>query len=161
MTAADHLGSQWAEPTGDPGAKEALLKQLKPDFPKDALAWLKDDRVTVDAPSKISSDDIDWSDYAEWRASRQLKAVVKIAKKKIDKGKGKPSVMAARPGNDKLDLIDGHHHALARLDHKKKQVSYVVHVPAATGEWDQMHDQQRNDTKKDDFGKTCRSDRND
>lgn len=160
MAASDALGKQFAPP-GDDDAKRSLRKQLKPDFPKSALAWLDDPRVTVEAPSKVPSDDVDWSDYGEWRASRQLKTVVKIAKKKIVKGKGKPSVMADRPGSDKLDIIDGHHHAMARVDAKKPPLAFVVHVPAATGEWDRMHDRQLNDTKKDDFGKTSGRDRDD
>jgi hypothetical protein len=161
MTATDHLSSQFSAPSGDPDAKKALLKQLKPDFPKDALAWLRDDQVTVDAPAKIDPDAIDWEAYPDWRASRQLKHVVKVAKKKIDKGKGRPSVMASRPGSDKLDVIDGHHHALARIDHKQKPFSYVVHVPSAKGAWDDLHDHQTNDRVKDDFGKTSKRDRND
>jgi hypothetical protein len=147
MTAADHLGSQWAESTGDPDAKKALMKQLKPDFPKAARAWLKDDRVTVDAPAKINPGDIDFSGYPDWRASKQLKSVVKMAKK----GKDKPSVLAARPGGDKLDLIDGRHHALARMEQKKKPHGYVVHVPSSTGPWDAMEDRQAKDNQKDDF----------
>ncbi len=161
MAASDALGRQWAEP-GDDDAKRMLRKQLKADFPKSARAWLDDPRVTVDAPVKVSPDDIDWSEYADWRASKQLKAVVKLARKKIDgKDKGKPSVMASRPGHGKLDILDGHHHALARVDAKKPPLTFVVHVPSATGPWDTMHDQQRNDTKKDDFGKTDKRDRDD
>jgi hypothetical protein len=160
MTASDHLGSQFAEP-GDDDAKKALLKQLKGGFPKGARAWIKHPDVTVDAPAKIDPDHIDFSVYPDWRASRQLKAVRKVAKK-LDKGKSPdPAVMASRPGNDKLDTIDGHHHVLARIDHKEKPRAYVIHVPSAHGPWDGMHNDQSNDPHKDDFGKTDKADRND
>jgi hypothetical protein len=162
LAASSTLGRQFdADPPGDDAAKRKLRKQLKPDFPKAALAWLDDPKVTVEAPSKVSPEDVNWSDYPDWRASRQLKTVVKIAKKKISKGKGRASVMAARPGNDKLDVIEGHHHALARLEAQKKPLTYVVHVPSATGAWDTMHDHQKHDKIKDDFGKTDSSDRSD
>jgi hypothetical protein len=157
MTASEHLGRQFAEP-GDDDAKKALLKQLKGHFPKEARAWIKDDRVTVDAPAKINPDDIDFSDYQDWRAAHQLKAVVKIAK-----GKGKkpdPAVLAHRPSG-RLDPLDGHHHALADIDQKKKPTAFVVHVPSEHGPWDSMHLKQKNDQYKDDFGKTSKYDRND
>ena len=152
MTAADALGGQFIPATGDDDAKRMLRKQLKPDFPKTARAWLDDPRVTVDAPAKVPADDIDWSDYSGRRASRQLKSVVKLTKKKkITKGKGKPSLLVDRPGSDKLNVIDGYHHTLARVDAKKDPLGYVVHVPTDTGPWDDMHDQQKHDSKKDDF----------
>ena len=112
----------------------------------------------MEAPRKVSPDDIDFSEYPDWRAARQLKAVRKIAKK-VDKGKrGDPAVMADRPGNDKLDTLDGHHHVLAEIDHKDKPRAFVVHVPSQHGPWDTMHDHQHSDTRKDDFGKTSRAD---
>lgn len=160
MSAFDHLGRQFTAPPGDDAAKEALRKQLKPDFPKQARAWLDDPGVTVEAPAKVPADQFDWSEYSDWRASKQLKAVVKIAEKKIRRGKGKPAVACQRPGNDKLDIIDGHHHTLARVDAKKDPLVYIVHVPSSTGPWDDMHDFQKHDRHKDDFGPTGYRDRN-
>lgn len=160
VVASEYLGRQWAPPPpGDEAAKKALRKQLKPDFKKKDLAWLDDPEVRVEAPSRVPADSIDWNDYPGWRASRQLKAVVEVAKKRIDKGKGKPSVVADKPGEDKLDIIDGHHHALARVDHKEDPLAYIVHVPQADGPWDQLHDRQVKDKHPDDFGKTVRGDR--
>lgn len=150
---------QFQPPQGDEGAKKALLKQLKKDFPKEALTWLKDERVTVEGPSRIPAGDIDWDDYPEWRASKQLETVVQVAKKKIDKGKGKPAVMARRPHDQDLLILDGHHHTMARVDHKENPLAFVVNVPHDHGPWDDLHDKQIHDTKKDDFGKTPEGDR--
>ena len=161
MTASEHLGRQFAEPSGDPAAKKELRKQLKKNFPKDARAWLDRDDVTVEAPARVSADRVDWTEYPDWRASRQLKEVVRLAKGKVAKGKGRPSVMTDSPSDDKLHPIDGHHHALARLDHKEKPLTYVVHVPHADGPWRTMNDRQVHDVVKDDFGKTSKKDRND
>jgi hypothetical protein len=160
MAAADHLGNQFNEPTGDPDAKKALLKQLKGDFPKEARDWIKDDRVTVEAAARVNPHRIDFSEYPDWRASRQLKAVRKIAKK-LEKDPGNPAVMADRPGDDKLDTIDGHHHVLAEIDRKKRPKAYIIHVPREHGPWDTMHDKQTNDPRKDDFGKTDKADARD
>lgn len=160
VPASDHLGQQWSPP-GDDEAKKALLKQLKKDFPKEATSWLKDPQVTVEAPTRVSPERIDWDEYPEWRASRQLKPIVKIAKK-LRKGKTpKPAVMADRPGTDELDVLDGHHHVLGAVDAKKDPLAWIVHVPSDRGPWDTMHDQQKHDSRKDDFGKTSRYDRDD
>jgi hypothetical protein len=149
-----HLSPRQFPPPGDADAKRALLKQLKPDFPKPALAWLRDPAVSVEAPQRIDPTRVDWDDYADWRASKQLKAVRKIAKK-IDHGKDHTiAVMVQGPGTDELTIIDGHHHALGYLDAKKKPRTYIVHVPETDGPWLGMHDRQLNDTKRDDFGKT-------
>ncbi len=158
MTASEHLGRQFAAP-GDDDAKDALNKQLKKHFPKGARAWLKDPSVRVEPPRKIDPDDIDFTDYPDWRAARQLKEVVKVAKGK--KGREPdPAVLTQRPSG-RLDPLDGHHHALARIDHKQKPIGYVVHVPSEHGPWDSMHLKQKNDPYKDDFGKTTKYDRND
>jgi hypothetical protein len=139
-------------PPGDDQAKAALHKQLKGDFPRRAREWLDDPAITVDAPARVAADDVDWSDYSDWEAARQLKEVRKIAKdKKVAKGGGKPSVMVATPGADDLDIIDGHHHALARVDLQQDPLAYVVHVPSSSGAWQTMHDHGK--TKPDDFGK--------
>jgi hypothetical protein len=141
-------------PPGDDEAKRALLKQLKPDFPKPALAWLRDRAVTVEAPQRVDPDRVDWEQYDEWRASKQLKAVRKIAKK-IDSGKDKTVVvMVESPGSEHLTIIDGHHHTLGYVDAKKRPRGYIVHVPEQDGPWLSLHDKQMNDTKVDDFGKT-------
>ena len=82
---------QFSPPQGDESARKALIKQLRKDFPEPALAWLDSPDVQVDQPQRIPADQIDWDGYPRWRASRQLEAVVEIAKKKIHKKKGKPS----------------------------------------------------------------------
>jgi hypothetical protein len=152
-----HLNEEQFRPPGDDDAKAGLLSQLKGSFPKEARQWLKDDRVRVDAPARVDPNDIDWEQYPEWRASRQLKDVRKKAKK-IDGGKEKPIVLAQRPGSDTKDILDGHHKAMGYVDAKKQPLAYVVHVPHQTGPWNDMHDQQNNDKKQDDFGKTKKKD---
>lgn len=152
-----HLNPQQFRPPGDDDARDGLYSQLRENFRKRDLEWLNDPQVRVEAPQRVDPGRIDWDEYPEWRAARQLKAVRKIAKK-IDKGKDKPSVMAQAPGSDGLDIIDGHHHALAYVDAKKDPLAYVVHVPSRTGPWTTLHDRQKGDEKKDDFGKTSRAD---
>jgi hypothetical protein len=152
-TVTSALGAQFdpPEPPGNDAAKKALYKQLKPDFKKKDLAWLKDPDIRVDAPTRVSADDVEWDDYPDWRAGKQLKAVVEIAKKKIHKGKGKPSVVAQAPDAEELKIIDGHHHAMARVDHKEDVLAYVVHVPTMEGPWSRLHDEQIKDKHPDDF----------
>ena len=156
-----NLSPMQFQPPGDDEAKAALIKQMRKNFRKQDLAWLDDAGIRVESPSKIDPDHIDWDDYPDWRASRQLEEVQGIAKK-VEKGKKtpKPVVLAASPGNDdNMYIVDGHHHAMAQVERKKKPVGWVVHVPTAEGPWTTLHDKQLGDTRKDDFGKTTPYDR--
>lgn len=159
MRQTEHLSQRQFPPKGDEEAKAELLRQLKGNFRKRDLKWLKDPSITVDAAERIDASDIDWSTYPEWRASRQLKAVRKVADK-IDDGKDKPVVTYQSPGG-RRKLMDGHHHALGYVDHKENPLGYTIHVPHDNGPWATLHDRQVDDTKKDDFGKTSKADRND
>ena len=134
-------------PPGDEKARKRLLKQLKPDFPSDALDWLRDPAVRVEAPQRIPATDLDFDDYPNWRASHELKKVNKIARKK----KNKDIVVADRPGEEDLYIIDGHHHALAKIDREKDPKGYIVHVPAREGPWTKLHDRQKGDQDTPDF----------
>jgi hypothetical protein len=137
-------------PQGDQTAREALIDQLSSSFSPQHLQWLSDPQVTVQAPQRVPAEAIDWEDYPNWRASHELKKVQKIAKK-LDKKKGKPSVVAHRPGDRELFIIDGHHHALARVEREEDPFAYVVHVPERNGPWNTMHDHQKGDKDKPDF----------
>jgi hypothetical protein len=152
------LGPQWDEP-GDDKAKRKLAKQLGKSFPEDAYDWLLDPRVKVSRPDRVDPESVEYDDYPEWRASRQLKEVRKTAKK-IVKGKEKPAVVAELP-NGQREVLDGHHHWLAAIDAKTDPLAYVVRVPRYSGPWDAMQDKQQGDPRKDDFGKTSSYDRND
>src|ERR1700729_2483793 len=152
-----HLNEEQFRPPGDDEAKAGLLSQLKGSFPKEARQWIKDPSIRVDKPARVDPADVDWEQYPEWRASRQLKDVQKKAKK-IDKGKEKPVVMVKRPGSDALDTIDGHHKLMGYVDAKKNPLAYVVHVPSQDGPWSDFHDQQNDEKKQDDFSKTKKKD---
>jgi hypothetical protein len=155
----DHLNPAQFRQPGDDEAKAALIAQLRENFKKKDLKWLKDDSIRVDAPKRIDPNSVEMDDYPDWRASKQLKAVHKCAKK-IDKGQNKPVPVAEKPDGTR-EVIDGHHHFLGYIDAKKKPKAFIVHVPAQNGPWSTLHDQQTNDDKKDDFGKTSSYDRND
>lgn len=158
--ATHNLNSMQFHPPGDDEAKQKLYDELRTSFKKKDLEWLKDDQIRVDAPKKISPEAIDWDDYPDWRACRQLKEVRDIAKK-LEKGKKPKPIVLADSGDDTMFIVDGHHHALAQVDHKDKPKAYVMHVPSKEGPWTTLHDKQKGDTRKDDFGKTDNYDRND
>lgn len=153
-----YLGPQWSAP-GDDKAKRKLVKQLRKNFDEEAYDWLLDPRVKVRKPERVDPDTVDYNDYPDWRAARQLKEVRDIAKK-IDKGKEKPALLV-QPPHGKKQVIDGHHHWMGYIDCKEDPLAWVVDVPSNTGPWQTMHDHQHGDDKKDDFGKTNKSDRND
>jgi ParB-like chromosome segregation protein Spo0J len=127
---------------GDPGDKKALIKQLRKNFSKSDIKWLKEDSIHVER-TKVSLQDVDDHDRQEWRATHEP-GVVKDRRKEIEKGKKLPLVAIDRPGRDNLMLADGHHHfeAAVQLD-KSKYPAYVVKVNRGTGPWNNMAEEQK------------------
>ena len=115
----------------DPNPVEAehVKNQLRKNFPEKALTWIDDVRWI--GPVAIPLDRINFSDEESWAAHRQPEAVKRFAKK-IRKGTGhtQPVIMVQKPGETKVEVVDGHHRTLAyrRLD--RPVTAYVGFVPA-------------------------------
>jgi 8-oxo-dGTP pyrophosphatase MutT (NUDIX family) len=107
---------------------EHILSLLRPNFPEKALAWVKRSRWI--GPVNIPWDRIDTSDIDEWDATHQLDAVNRFAREiKAGIGHLSPSTGVQRAGDDTIELVDGHHRALARRKLGMPILCYVAFVP--------------------------------
>jgi hypothetical protein len=121
----------------DPGAM--VLAQLAPDFPDDALDWVRS--AYWEGPEQVPLADLDLRNVGSWKATSEPDKVDKFAKR-IKGGWMKPLVLVKRPSEDKLMIADGHHRALAYAKLGLPVMAYVAHVPTDQGPWDAFHDAQ-------------------
>lgn len=121
-----------------------VLKQLLRDYPETALGWVKDADWT--GPIKVSVDQIDSSNKANWQASHEPAKVERFKKRisrHLDTGKPvKPVTLIKTPGNHKLVVVDGHHRFLAYQALGEPVTAWIGTVKKDAGPWDIMHNQQ-------------------
>ena len=137
------LRSSKHQSPADPEITEDVYEQLREDFPRKAVSWVK--AATWVGPVKVPVADIDDSSEAEWHASKESEAprVEGFAKKVRDGEDVKPVVLVSEPDNPKFVIVDGHHRYLA---HKRSNaptlLAYVAKVGTADGAWSETHSQQ-------------------
>lgn len=129
---------------------EQVIAQLEDDYPPGALEWVR--HATWSGPHLVPLDQINWSDRHTWTAYKQPVRVggfVDTLNRKEAKGKRlKPVIMVARPGQDELDITDGHHRSIAQLlagvsgQGQAGVWAYTAQVDKAAGPWDEMHSRQ-------------------
>ena len=117
-----------------------LKRQLEQDYPERTTRWI--DQSTVEAPTHVPLAQINQKNKESWAAS---KSPAKLAhfKRRMAQGQTKPILLTKAPGENKYNIVDGHHRYLAAkglgLGHIK---AWVVHVPTKVGEWTHMHSAQ-------------------
>lgn len=104
----------------------AVYRQMLPDFPGHAIAWVKQCFWT--GPKEVSLDSIDMENRANWVASREPDKV-KQHMQLIQEGKSKPIILGKFPGHDKLIIIDAHHRFLAYEALGKDAMAYIATIP--------------------------------
>lgn len=107
---------------------DQVYQQMIPDFPATALQWVKTNSWI--GPLHIDLDEIDFSNRANWTASREPKKV-QMHQDLIEEDKSKPVILAQVPGNPKLVCIDAHHRLLAYEAMGKEPEAYVVNLRPA------------------------------
>lgn len=61
----------------------------------------------------------------------------------MNDGFSKPIVLVNNPSNDnKMEIVDGHHRALAALQNGTPIAAYIGHVGSDRGPWDKLHSKQ-------------------
>lgn len=131
--------------------REQVRRQLSPDFPEKSMRWL--DQVEWTGPVRVPVSDLNFSNEKSWAAHHEPGKVGKF-KQDIQQGKEKPIVTfdhgAAGPG--KLEIADGHHHALASRELGQNPLVYIAKTPTKNGPWQEMHSFQRVSTDPDSGG---------
>jgi ADP-ribose pyrophosphatase YjhB (NUDIX family) len=99
----------------DPNPVEAehILSLMRPNFPEKALDWVTEARWI--GPVNVPWERINTASEDSWASSHGPDAMAHITEQ-IRTGTGHldPSILIQRPNDDKCDIIDGHHRALAR-----------------------------------------------
>ncbi len=129
---------RYASSKNDPTA--FVVKQLSKDYPPNTLNWVKESRWT--GPESVDIEDVDYSNYKNWRAHHQQRKVKKF-EEKISNGKMKPVVLVKTPKNKKYIVIDGHHRALAYRNLGRPLLAWIGHTKSENGPWDTFHAKQR------------------
>jgi len=117
-------------------AREQVYRQLRERFPKEAIEWVK--TIPWDPVGKVPLDEFDTQDERNWAAFRNP-AHVDQEVKQYERGENDP-IIAVKPPDDPILIIDGHHRYLAREKMNKNRVeAYVGRVPAGDGPWLYTH----------------------
>jgi hypothetical protein len=123
----------------DKALPEEIIDSIKNDYPPEAIDWIRSEKW--DGPERISLDEIDYSNSANWFAAGEPQKVQDQAAR-IASGWEKPILLVKTPGSTKYLIVDGHHRSLAYAHNEKSALAYVATVSQTHGPWDEMHDQQ-------------------
>jgi 8-oxo-dGTP pyrophosphatase MutT (NUDIX family) len=114
----------------NPVEYEHVLNMMRSNFPEPAIDWVK--RASWIGPVDIPWDRINDSSIDSWAASHQSAKVNEFARRlRADRNSVHPSVVIQGHNGDKVDIIDGHHRALAhkRLDQPVRAYVGTVRNP--------------------------------
>jgi phage-related protein (TIGR01555 family) len=135
----------WSEARYDSPASD-VYDQMLEDFPEEAIQWVE--AAPWRGPSRVKLSNIDFSNAANWEASKPGADRDKVEKfmQMLKDGQAlKPVVLVQRP-KGKAMIVDGHHRALATKEVGGRVIQvYIAKVPTQDGPWDQTHDMQTGD----------------
>lgn len=116
---------------------KAIQQELE-DFPASAVAWMY--RSSWVGPVDVPVDHVDFdSKMMEGIDPQKVQKMVK----KLQGGKNlKPVILVMVPGQNRLQLADGHHRFLADEEDGKTVRAFVGTVPEGENGWQTMHEQQ-------------------
>lgn len=129
-------------------ATRAYEQEAK-DYPGTACAWMH--HANWKGPVKVQIQDID--PEIQWSEGSDPDHVQDFINRIKDGKKLKPIILVKTPGEDKLQLVDGHHRFLAAAEMKSPIRAYVGTVDSEHGPWEDMHKFQDPDNKKKNGGK--------
>lgn len=119
-------------------AGEAFAAEAEDYKPAD-MAWMHD--ATWKGPVDVPADHIDPDMHGRMKKADQDH--VEHFVKKLEAGeKIKPVILVKIPGEDQLQLIDGHHRYLACIELNKPVPAFIGTVDKDKGPWDTMHSKQ-------------------
>jgi 8-oxo-dGTP pyrophosphatase MutT (NUDIX family)/2'-5' RNA ligase len=129
LKSADADVTKDAADLSDPNPVEPahILSIMRANFPEDSLNWVSRSRWI--GPCEVPWERINTADIGSWAASHQPDAVNRFAAEiKAGTGHLNPSILIQRPDDDKCDVVDGHHRALARHQLGKPVLAYIGFV---------------------------------
>lgn len=146
---ADDRHARWCLETialsdrSDRGEAKAVYEQLLEDYPASSLDWILS--AHWEGPVEIPIDEVDFPNQEKWRASHEPSEPYM---ERIEAGKRKPVVLVKTPGNQKFDIVDGHHRTLASKKLGIPVLAYVATMHVDKGPWLTLHGMQKKGSSK-------------
>jgi ParB-like nuclease domain len=126
--------------TGEHISGQTVFDHLATDYEEKDIQWVLS--VPWIGPVEVELSDIDFSNMDNWQATKDQEHVDDFAEKVKD-GMTKPIVLVNNKSNDnKYQIVDGHHRALAHLQEGTPIPAYIGEVSMDKGPWSRLHDQQ-------------------
>lgn len=124
-----------------PVDSQHVLEMMRKNFPEKALGWVKQTHWI--GPIDVDPANINFSDVSSWAAHHQPKAVKRFAKLIGSKiSHLHPVILVKVHGQDKYNVVDGHHRTLAYVKLGKPVHAYVGFVPSGVRGWQETHSYQ-------------------
>jgi phage-related protein (TIGR01555 family) len=133
----DAAGERW---DSSHNLADAIYSQLLDDYSPEACMWVKS--ATWKGPVRVPVDRMNFSEQHKWAANNDPVKIQAHAQR-IKAGTEKPIILCKVPNSKKLEIIDGHHRALAYQKLGQNARAYVAKVDAASGPWCTMHGKQK------------------
>lgn len=119
---------------------QVVYDHLAEDYEEKDIQWVL--HIPWVGPVEVPLTSIDFSNKDNWQATQEEDEVGKFAEKQQD-GFSKPIVLVNNPSNDnKMEIVDGHHRALAALQNNTPVAAYVGQIGTNRGPWDKLHSKQ-------------------
>jgi len=121
------------------GTTNAVYNQLKIDYRKKDISWVL--AAQWSEPGLIDTGKIDMSNRKDWDIDK--KKVRKFEKMMKDEGYNKPIVLVKVSNNEKMIIVDGHHHTLAAKKLGIQVMAYIAVVGSVRGPWETIRRNQK------------------
>jgi ADP-ribosyltransferase exoenzyme/ParB/Sulfiredoxin domain len=127
-----------ASDLSDPNPVEAehVYSQLLENYPPDSIQWVKS--IPWTGPVNVPQDQIDYDAVKTWAASHEQDRDQEFAAR-IKAGEDVHPVVAVKEPDGEIQVVDGHHRALAYKELGLPVKAYVGTVNSETGPWDELH----------------------
>lgn len=117
----------------------AVLAALEDDYDISDMDWIKTTKWS--GPRGVDASEVDFTNEKNWTAADDPDKV-KRHEERINKGIEKPIITVRVPGKKTLDIVDGHHRAMAARNLGRPIMAFIGKVPQKQGPWQTMHEKQ-------------------
>lgn len=124
-------------PSHPEASADVVYDQMTKNFPPEAIEWIKDAHWT--GPVSVPSTLINLSSESKWAAAHESDKVHAFMERIREGDLPHPSVAVLEPGDPTVDLVDGHHRALAYMNLGLPVRMYIGRTHTSNGPWAETH----------------------
>lgn len=133
--------------TGQHIDANTVYSQLAEDYKPKDIEFIK--HIPWTGPQEVPLSSIDFSNKDNWQASSDPNEIQRFVDKITNDNYDKPIILFNNPSNDnKFQIGDGHHRALAYLQLGQPIPAYIGQIGSDSGPWDRMHNKQNGSVQK-------------